>query len=230
MKIVKTNTFERVLKIREENDECILLTSDMNLIIEMDKSNINFKTFIKKMYLVDDKINIKKFLNDIGEKSNTEFQINNTKVSLLNKILSSKNKPIKKIEFQEIQKDKYTLINDKFVDKYLLDYTDESPILETVDVVITNKINEQDEHVMNTESFLELNTNRILTLDQIDMEAIYVNKKVVDLFLEFEKEEMFTFTNDREKILQYFVYKYQTGLTIARMPVPIFNYSKEGVR
>ncbi len=230
MKIVKTNTFERVLKIREENDECILLTSDMNLIIEMDKSNINFKTFIKKMYLVDDKINIKKFLNDIGEKSNTEFQINNTKVSLLNKILSSKNKPIKKIEFQEIQKDKYTLINDKFVDKYLLDYTDESPILETVDVVITNKINEQDEHVMNTESFLELNTNRILTLDQIDMEAIYVNKKVVDLFLEFEKEEMFTFTNDREKILQYFVYKYQAGLTIARMPVPIFNYSKEGVR
>ncbi len=230
MKIVKTNTFERVLKIREENDECILLTSDVDLIVKIHGSKINFKTFIKKIYLVDDKINIKKFLKEIGEKPNTEFQINNRKVSYFDKMKSAKNLPEKKKEFREIQKDKYTLINDKFIDKYLLDYTNESPILETVDIIITNKINSKDEHVMNTEPFLELNTNRILGLKKIDMEAIYVNKKVIDLFLEFEKEEMFTFTNDREKILQYFIYTYQAGLKIARMPVPIFNYSKEGVR
>lgn len=230
MKIIKTNTFERVLKIREENEECILLTSDVELIVKINGSHINFDTFIKKIYLVDDKINIKKFLKEIGEKSSTEFQINNTKVSYLDKIKSSKNIPMKKKEFKLIQKDKYTLIDKKYIDKYLLDYTNESPILESVDVVITNKINSDDEHVMNTEATLELNTNRMLGLKKIDMEAIYVSQKVIDLFLEFEKEEIFKFTNDREKILQFFIYTYQMGLNIARMPVPIFNYSKEGVR
>ncbi len=230
MKIIKTNTFERVLKIRENNEECILLTSDVDLILRVNTSTINFKTFIKKIYLVDDKINIKKFLKDIGKKSSTEFIIYDKKISNLDKIISTKNIPKDRKEFKEIQNNKYTLINNKYIDKYLLDYTNESPILETVDVVITNKITKEDEYVMNTESFLELNTNRILTLDQIDMEAVYVNKKVVDLFLEFEKEDMFTFSNDREKILQYFIYTYQAGLTIARMPAPIFNYSKEGVR
>ncbi len=230
MKIVKTNTFERVLKIREENEYCILLTSDVDLIVKVHGSTINFKTFIKKIYLVDDKINIKKFLKEIGEEPNTEFQINNRKATYFDKIKSAKNIPEKKKEFIEIQKDKYMLINKQYVDKYLLEYTKESPILEKADVIITNKINKDGKHIMNTEPFLELNTNRMLSLKQIDMEAVYINKKVIDLFLEFEKDEMFAFTSNREKILQYFIYTYQAGLTIARMPAPIFNYSEEGVR